>query len=66
MDQWEHTLTSENYFTDGWQLTVQNLGQLYMSLFLSLTNFELRRLQFIQNSLCRVVTRSSQYSHITP
>ena len=36
------------------------------SLFLSLTDFELRRLQLIQNSLCRVVTRSSKYSHITP
>ena len=36
------------------------------SLFLSLTEFELRRLQLIQNSLCRVVTRSSKYSHITP
>ena len=34
-------------------------------LFLSLTDFELRRLQFVQNSLCRVVTRSSKYSHIT-
>ena len=36
------------------------------SLFLSLTDFELRRLQLVQNSLCRVVTRSSKYSHITP
>ena len=36
------------------------------SLFLSLTGFELRRLQLVQNSLCRVVTRSSKYSHITP
>ena len=36
------------------------------SLFLSLTNFELRRLQLVQNSLCRVVTRSSKFSHITP
>ena len=36
------------------------------SLFLSLTNFELRRLQLVQNSLCRVVTRSSNFSHITP
>ena len=35
------------------------------SLFLSLTNFELRRLQLVQNSLCRVVTRSSKFSHIT-
>ena len=35
------------------------------SLFLSLTGFELRRLQLLQNSLCRVVTRSSKYSHIT-
>ena len=32
------------------------------SLFLSLTDFELRRLQ---NSVCRVVTRSSIFSHIT-
>ena len=36
------------------------------SLFLSLTDFELRRLQLVQNSLCRVVTRSSSYSYITP
>ena len=31
-----------------------------------LTDFELRRLQLVQNSLCRVVTRSSKFSHITP
>ena len=36
------------------------------SLFLSLTDCELRRLQLVQNSLCRVVTRSSKYCHITP
>ena len=30
------------------------------SLFLSLTDFELRRLQLVQNSLCRIVTRSSK------
>ena len=30
------------------------------SLFLSLTDFELRRLQLVQNSLCRVVTCSSK------
>ena len=36
------------------------------SLFLSLTDFELRRLQLVQNSLCRVVTCSSKISHITP
>ena len=36
------------------------------SLFLSLTDFELRRLQLVQNSLCRVVTRSSKFSHVTP
>ena len=36
------------------------------SLFLSLTAFELRRLQLVQNSLCRVVTRSSKSSDITP
>ena len=36
------------------------------SIFLSLTDFELRRLQLVQNPLCRVVTRSSKYSHITP
>ena len=36
------------------------------SLFLPLTDFELRRLQLVQNSLCRVVTRSSKFSHITP
>ena len=35
-------------------------------LFLSLTDSELRRLQLVQNSLCRVVTRSSKFSHITP
>ena len=36
------------------------------SLFVSLTDFELRRLQLVQNSLCRVVTSSSKFSHITP
>ena len=36
------------------------------SIFLSLTEFELRRLQLVQNSLCRVVTRSSKSSQITP
>ena len=36
------------------------------SLFLSLTDFESRRLQLVQNSLCRVVTRYSKYSHISP
>ena len=36
------------------------------SLFLSLTDFELRRLQLVQNSLCRVVTRSSKFFLITP
>ena len=36
------------------------------SLFLSLTDFELRRLQLVQNSLCRVVTLSYKFSHITP
>ena len=35
-------------------------------LFLSLTDFELRRLQLVQNSLCRVVTGSSKFSCITP
>ena len=36
------------------------------SLFLSLTDLELRRLQLVLNSLCRVITRSSKFSHITP
>ena len=36
------------------------------SLLLSLTDFELRRLQLVQNSLCRVVTHSSKFSHTTP
>ena len=36
------------------------------SLFLPLTDSELRRLQLVQNSLCRVVTHSSKFSHITP
>ena len=36
------------------------------SLFLSLTDFELRRLLLVQNSLYRVVTHSSKFSHITP
>ena len=35
------------------------------SLFLSLNDFELRRLQLVQNSLCRDVTHSSKFSHIT-
>ena len=36
------------------------------SLFLSLTDLKLRRLQLVHNSLCRVVTRSFKFSHITP
>ena len=36
------------------------------SLFVSLTDFELRRLQWVQNSLCRVVTCSPKFSHVTP
>ena len=36
------------------------------SLVLSLTDFELRRLQLVQNTLCRVVTHFSKFSHITP
>lgn len=36
------------------------------SLFASLTKKELNRLQRVQNTLCRVVTRSSRYSSITP
>ena len=35
-------------------------------LFVSLTDFELRILQWVQNSLCRVITRSPKFSHITP
>ena len=34
--------------------------------FLSLTDFELRGWQLVQDSLCRVVTCSSKFSHITP
>ena len=36
------------------------------SLFASLTLSELKRLQGVQNSLWRVVTRSSRYTHTTP
>ena len=36
------------------------------SLFLSLTDFEIWRLQLVQISLCRVVTHSSKFSYITP
>ena len=36
------------------------------SLFVSLTDFELRRLQWVQTSFRRVVTHSSEFSHITP
>ena len=36
------------------------------SLFLSLTDFYLRRLQLVQNSLCRVVTHFSKFSQISP
>ena len=35
------------------------------SLFVSLNNFELRRLQRVQKSLCRVIAHSSKFSHIT-
>ena len=36
------------------------------SLFISLADFELRRLQLVQNSLCWVVTCSPKFSQITP
>ena len=36
------------------------------SLFRSLSSRDLRKLQCVQNSLARIVTRSSKYSHITP
>ena len=36
------------------------------SLFVSLTDFELRRLPLVQKSFCRVVTRSPKFSHIIP
>ena len=35
------------------------------SLFVSLSDFESRRLQHVQNSFCWVVTHSSKFSHIT-
>ena len=35
------------------------------SLFISLADFELKRLQRVQNSLCRVVTHTSKFSQIT-
>ena len=38
----------------------------YNCLFVSITNFELRRLQLVQNSLCGVVTHSYKFPHITP
>ena len=38
----------------------------YNYLFLSLTDFDLSRLQLVQTSLCRVVTHSSKFCHITP
>ena len=36
------------------------------SLFRSLNQRDLNKLQTIQNSLCRIVTYASKYSHITP
>ena len=36
------------------------------SLFGSLTDFDLRRLQQVQNSLCMVLTHPSKFSYITP
>ena len=36
------------------------------SLFVSLTDFELRRLQWVQSSLFRVVTHFPKFSHIIP
>ena len=38
----------------------------YCNSLLLLIDFELRRLQLVQNSLCRVVTRSCKFSRITP
>ena len=38
----------------------------YCNSLLSLTDFELRRLQLVQNSLCRFVTHSLKFSYITP
>jgi len=36
------------------------------SLYYNLPKFQINRLQHIQNSLARAVTRTSKYSHITP
>ena len=36
------------------------------SLFASLTKLDVKRLQYVQNSLCRVVTRSPKFTHVTP
>ena len=36
------------------------------SLFRSLTALDLRKLQCIQNSLARIVTNTTKYSHVTP
>ena len=36
------------------------------SLLYGITNTELNRLQRIQNSLCRIITRTSRFAHITP
>ena len=36
------------------------------SLFVSLTDFELRKLQLVQISICRVVAHFSKFSHIIP
>ena len=48
------------------QHKVSGTSEWCSSLFLWLTDFELRRFQLVQNSLCIVVTHSSKFSHITP
>ena len=40
--------------------------QTYCSLFRSLSALDLRKLQCVQNSLARIVTNTTKYSHITP
>ena len=36
------------------------------SMFMSLSGFNAKKLQSIQNSLARIITDTTEYSHITP
>ena len=45
---------------------VRDLKRIQGHLFRSLSALDLRKLQYVQNSLARIVANTTKYSHITP